>query len=299
MAKVITVFGGVGAQGSAVVKALLQRGDKYAVRVATRDVNSDKAKALAAQGVTLVKASYDDYASTLAAVTGAYGVWFITSFWDTRVREKELEQGGNVAKAAKAAGVQHLVFSSLGSPREYGLNQVAFENKVDIEHHIRELGVPHTFVNVAWYLNNFESFAKPQKYDPNGPYVIALPIGAHGMHAINNADVGEVFARVFDERDAYLGRKIAVAGTLIASTQQVADAFSAVFAPAKFVAQSDFEAFKAATAASFGDVFHNMYKFYDLSHASPFDVTLTKTLNPNTVTSVTDYLVANKAKFTF
>ena len=91
-------------------------------------------------------------------------------------------------------------------------------------------------VNVAWYLNNLETFAKPQKFDPAGPYVVALPIGAHGMHAIANADVGEVFARVFDARDTYLGRKLAISGTLIASTQQIADAFNEVFAPAKFVA---------------------------------------------------------------
>jgi len=294
---VITVFGGLGAQGGSVVDALLKR-SAYKVRVATRDVNSEKAKAAAAKGCELVNAAYDDYASLVKALTGAHGAWFITTFWEVKDPAKEIAQGAAVAKASKEVGLKHLVFSSLDSPKKFGVSQIAFEDKIDIEAEIVKSGVPHTFVDVAWYLNNLESFAGPKKFDPNGPYVIAIPIGPNGMYAINNSDVGEVFAKVFDNRDEYLNKKIHVAGLKVGSTQEFADAFNEVFAPHKFVASSDFEGFKKATAA-FGDAFYNMYHFYDVSKGGQFDVGLTKKLNPNTITSIKDYLIKNKAKFNF
>jgi uncharacterized protein YbjT (DUF2867 family) len=297
MSKVITVFGGLGAQGSSVVDALLKRA-AYKVRVATRDVNSEKAKAAAAKGAELVNAAYDDYPSLVNALKGAHGAWFITTFWEVKDSAKEIAQGAAVAKAAKEVGLNHLVFSSLDSPKKVGVTQIAFEDKVDIENEIIKTGVPYTFVDVAWYLNNLESFAGPKKFDPNGPYVIAIPIGPHGLFAINNSDVGEVFAKVFDNREEYLNKKIHIAGLKAASTQDFADAFNEVFAPHKFVAVSDFEGFKQATAA-FGDAFYNMYHYYDVAKGGSFDVELTKKLNPNTITSVKDYLIKNKAKFNF
>jgi len=297
MAKIITVFGGVGAQGGSVVQALLKRGNKYKIRVATRDVNSEKAKALAKQGVDIVNASYDDYPSLVAALKGAHGAWFITSFWEVKDPAKEIAQGANVAKAAKETGLQHLVFSTLGSTREFGIDLPPFEDKVDIEHVIRQSGVPHSFVNVTLYLNNFLTFGKPQKYDPNGPYVIAFPVGAHGITVIDNADVGECFAKVFDDREAYLGKKIGIAAETVKSAQQVVDTFNEVFAPAKFASGGDLEAFRKATE-SMGPTFYNMYNYYNKSHNTHFDVELTHKLNPNAKT-LKQFLIANKDKFSF
>jgi len=297
MAKIITVFGGVGNQGGATVEALLKRGNKYKIRVATRDPNSDKAKALAQKGIEIVKASYDDYPSVVAALKGPYGAWYITNFWEFMNPAKEIELGTNVAKAAKEAGIQHLVFSSLGSAREFGIDLPPFEDKVDIEHNIRQLGVPHTFVNVTLYLNNFLSFGKPQKYDPNGPYIISFPVGPSGVTVIDNADVGECFAQVFDNRDTYLNKKIGIAAQTVHSTQEVVDAFNEVFAPHKFASGGDIEAFRKATEKT-GLTFYNMYLYYIKSKNTHFDVELTKKLNPQAKT-LKQFLIANKDKFGF
>jgi len=277
-----------------VVSALLARGgDKYKVRLATRDVNSEKAKALAAKGVEIVNASYDDYPSLVNALKGAYGAWFITTIWEVKDPAKEIAQGTNVAKAAKESGLQHLVFSSLGTAREFGIDLPAFEDKVDIENVIRGLGIPHTFVNVAWYFNNLITFGKPQKFDPNGPYVVAVPIGPHGLPGIANSDVGEIFAQIFDHREEYLNKKIGIASVMLKDTQEIADAFNEVFAPAKFVAVSDFEAFRKATEG-FGPTMYNMYKYYDRSKNSGYDVELSRKLNPKAQT-LKEFLLANKS----
>lgn len=93
----------------------------------------------------------------------------------------------------------------------------------------------YTFVNVAWYFDNLVSFAGPKKQE-GGSYLIDVPIGPEGMYAIHNGDVGEIFARVFDDYDTYNKKKINVAGGLIASAQEIADAFSSVFPDKTFKA---------------------------------------------------------------
>jgi len=299
----ITVFGGTGVQGSSVVRALLDtsRDGKYKVRVAARDPSKEKGKGVASlPGVEVVQASYDDYPSLVAAMKGAHGAWFVTSFWEKMDMKHEVGQGVNVAKAAKEVGLQHLVFSTLETPKKYGatFDLPPFETKVAIEEEIKKIGVPFTFVNVALYLNNFETFARPQKLDPNGPSVIALPIGPHGVHMINNADVGPCFAHVFDHLDEFKNKKIGISGMLVKSTQEIADAFNEVFTPAKFIAQSDFEAFRQAVEKTM-PVAYGMYKGYDLSKGADFDVAWTRSVNPHAIKSIKEYLVANKDKFTF
>jgi len=300
--RVITVFGGTGIQGSSVVRALVapDRQGKYHVRVATRDIAKDKAKDISSlPNVEMVQASYDNYESLVKALTGAYGCWFVTSFWDKMDPKVEIDGGVNVGKAAKQAGVQHLVFSTLESPKKYGadFDLLPFEDKVAIEVEIKKLGVPYTFVNVAYYFNNFESFAKPAQRGPAGPYYISVPIGTHGVHMINNADVGPVCAHVFDHPEQFIGKKIGISGTLVKSTQEIADAFNEVFAPTKFVAESDFDGFKAATAQM--PVLWMMMKHYDISKADGFDFELTRKVNPKAITSVKQYLLENKSKFKF
>lgn len=76
--KIVAVAGALGVQGSSVVRALLADGT-FTVRALTRKPDSEKAKALAAQGVEVVKADYHDPASLQAAYAGVYGVFAITN----------------------------------------------------------------------------------------------------------------------------------------------------------------------------------------------------------------------------
>ena len=67
MSKIITVFGATGIQGGSVIAALLP--DKsLKIRAVTRNVNSDAAKSLQAQGVELVTADLDNEESLVKAI---------------------------------------------------------------------------------------------------------------------------------------------------------------------------------------------------------------------------------------
>ena len=117
--KIIAVTGATGAQGGGLARAILaDPGGGYALRAVTRDPNKDKAKELAAKGAEVVKADLDDVESLKKAFAGAHGVYAVTNFWEHFSAEKEKAQAKNIAEAAKAAGVKHVIWSTLEDTRK-------------------------------------------------------------------------------------------------------------------------------------------------------------------------------------
>src|SRR5512133_711119 len=112
--KIIVVTGAAGKQGGAVARHLLSKGWK--VRGLTRDLNKPAAQALRSAGAEMVRADNDDRVSLDRAMQGAYGAFSVQNFWIPGVgAEGEVRQGKNVADAAKAAGIRHFVYSSVGA----------------------------------------------------------------------------------------------------------------------------------------------------------------------------------------
>src|SRR4030095_9117727 len=91
----------------------------FTARAITRDVNSDKAKALKDLGAEVVAADIDDEASLRKAFTGAYGAYCVTFFLAHFSPEKEQQGARNMANAAKAAGLQHVIWSTLEDTRKW------------------------------------------------------------------------------------------------------------------------------------------------------------------------------------
>ncbi len=103
--KIIAVVGATGAQGGGLVRAIVADKDSpFVARAITRNVSSDKAKALSALGVEVVAADADDEKSMVKAFRGAYGAFCVTNFWEHLSPEREIAQATAMAKAAKAAG---------------------------------------------------------------------------------------------------------------------------------------------------------------------------------------------------
>ena len=99
--KVIAVMGATGSQGSGLVKAIMaDKSGEYTARAITRDVNSDKAKALAALGAEVVAADIDNEESLKKAFAGAHGAYCVTFFWAHFSPEKEQAQARAMAEAA-------------------------------------------------------------------------------------------------------------------------------------------------------------------------------------------------------
>ena len=119
--KIIAVVGATGAQGGGLVRAIAAHPDGgFTARAITRDPSSDAAKALAAlPNVEVVQADSDDQASLERAFAGCHGVFAVTFFWVDFSPEHEMAQARNMAAAAKAAGVHHVVWSTLEDTRHW------------------------------------------------------------------------------------------------------------------------------------------------------------------------------------
>ena len=122
----VVVIGATGQQGGAVVKSLLERG--HEVRAVTRNTNSANARELAAAGVTLVRASFDDTATIVKALEGATSLFAMTTPFEGGT-QAEMRQGISAADAAKAAGV-HLVFTSVGSANRQKIGRASCRERV-------------------------------------------------------------------------------------------------------------------------------------------------------------------------
>src|SRR5712691_3739562 len=117
--KIIAVLGATGSQGSGLVSAILaDPNGGFACRAITRDPSKDKARALAAKGAEVVKADLDNVESLKKAFAGAHAVYGVTNFWEHFSGEKEKAQAKNIAEAAKAAGVKHVIWSTLEDTRK-------------------------------------------------------------------------------------------------------------------------------------------------------------------------------------
>lgn len=217
--KIILVTGATGQQGGAVARRLLAAG--WRVRVLVRDVARPAVTALARARAEPVTGDLDDPASLNAAMTGTYGVFSVQP-----ANPNEVAQGKNVADAAKAAGVQHLVYSSVGGVEsqnrfyvEQGWGSI---DKWQIEDHIRHLSVPVTILRPAGFM---EDFTSPARFFQNG----SLNVPWHDnlvMQLIAIDDVGAFAALAFANPDHYLGRAMEITGDRL-TTPQIADALSA------------------------------------------------------------------------
>src|SRR6266853_5515712 len=180
--KIIAVLGSTGSQGSGLVSAILaDPNGGFAARAITRDVSKDKAKAMAAKGAEVVAADLDNVESLKKAFAGAYGVFAVTNFWEHFSGEKEGAQAKNIAEAAKAAGVKHVVWSTLEDTRKLmkadDTRMPMLQGKYRVPHFDATAeadayfaGVPTTCLVTSFYWNNFYTFGLGPKKDADGKY---------------------------------------------------------------------------------------------------------------------------------
>jgi uncharacterized protein YbjT (DUF2867 family) len=215
----IVVAGATGKQGGAVARSLLDRG--FRVRGLTRDPQKPEAQALSNRGAEVVQGDIDDGSSVERALEGAYGIFSVQNFWETGY-DREVRQGKTVADAAKTAGVEHYVYSSVGSAhKETGIPH--FESKWEVEEHVRASGVPYTILRPAFFMQNWEWMREPilggtlaQPLDPDKPF-----------QQVAVEDIGAFAARAFENPDRWIGREVDLAGDEQSMTE-IADTFGRV-----------------------------------------------------------------------
>ncbi|MCS5717659.1 NmrA/HSCARG family protein [Herbiconiux sp. CPCC 205763] len=227
----IAVVGATGQQGGAATRALLA--DGFTVRAITRRVDSDAARELVDAGAEVVAADLDDPASVRAAFDGADGVFAMTTMSETGGAESptdaETRHGTVIADAAKATGVQHLVYSSVGAA-ERGTGIPHFESKYRVEQYIASIGQPATIVRPVFFIENLRAEAQ------DGLVVLALPLpDGIPMQTVAAADIGRVASAVMLD-PAWLGRSIEIAGDTRTGSEMAAAFGQAAGLPAEYQA---------------------------------------------------------------
>ncbi len=220
--KTIAVTGATGQQGGAVARKLLA--DGWKVRALTRDFHKPAAQELASLGAELAVGDMDNRAQLDEAFKGVYGVFSVQNFWLPNVGfEGEVRQGKNVADAAKDAGVQHLVYSSVGAAHR-GMGQKHFESKWIIEQHVHSLELPYTVLRPAAF---FENFNWERASVLNGTFnAIGLrPEKERQLIAVE--DIAVFVALAFANPDEYVGKTIELAGDALTESQ-IAETFAQV-----------------------------------------------------------------------
>ncbi len=277
--KIITVFGATGAQGGGLVKAILSdTTSEFQVRAVTRDVNSEKARALAKMGAEVVAADIDDAESLKKVLDGAYGAFFVTFFWEHFSAEKEQLEVTNFIQAAKEANLQHIVWSTLEDTRNWvaldddrmptlhGKFKVPhFDGKGASDKLFTDAGLPITFLRTSFYWENFIYFGMGPKKGPDGNYYITFPMDDKRLAGIAAEDIGKCTFGIFKKGTNAIGKTIGIVGEKLNGSEMAARLSDALGIKVKYnnVSPDTYRSFGFPGADDLGNMFQFKRDFND------------------------------------
>jgi uncharacterized protein YbjT (DUF2867 family) len=202
--RTILITGVTCQQGGAVAQAL--QGAGFRLRGLTRKPDSEQAAVLARQGIDIVKGDLDDQATLRAALAGVWGVLGVQNAGEAGV-EREEAQGKRLATLAREAGVEHYVYTSVGSAhKRTGVPH--FDNKWRIEETVRGLRFPsHVILRPVFFMENLVA-----PFSLQGS-TLAWALGPDTkLQMIAVEDIGWFGARAFTDAAALTRREIDLAG---------------------------------------------------------------------------------------
>jgi uncharacterized protein YbjT (DUF2867 family) len=216
--QIVLITGATGKQGGATLRHLAKTGN-FKIRAMTRKPDSDAAKAVSALGAEVVAGDLDDTTSLERALAGVWGVFSVQNTWEAGV-EKEEEQGKRLAKVARDQGVQHFVYSSVGSAnKKTGIPH--FENKARVEETVKALGFPsHTIIRPVFFMENL-----PSPWFLNGDKLVTAMKPETKLQMIASDDIGKFGAMAFVAADRMKGVELDIAGDA-ATMDEAAEAIS-------------------------------------------------------------------------
>jgi uncharacterized protein YbjT (DUF2867 family) len=270
--KIIAVVGATGAQGGGLVRAILaDPNGGFAARAITRDVDSEKARELAAAGAEVVAADVDDEKSLERAFAGAHGAYCVTFYWAHFKPEQELAEARNMANAAKAAGVSHVIWSTLEDTRKIvrddemptlmGKYKVPhFDAKGEADRFFREAGVPTTYLVASYYWDNLIYFGAGPTKGEDGVLYFTLPTGNEKMAGIASEDIGRCAYGIFKAGNKYIGQTVGVAGEHLTGAEMAASLTRALGREVRHNAMTP-EAYRKLGFPGADDL-GNMFQFY-------------------------------------
>ena len=306
--RLIAIVGATGAQGGSLARAILNdTGGGFAVRALTRKTDSPNAAALRELGAEVVTADLDQVESLKRAFAGCYGAFCVTNFWEHFSPEKELAQARNMADAAKAANLEHVVWSTLEDTRKWvaldddrmptlmGRYKVPhFDAKGEADALFLESGVPTTCLETSFYWENLIYFGMGPKKGPDGRYAITLPMDDKKLPGISAEDIGKCAYGIFRKGSALAGKTVGIAGEHLTGTQMAQSLSKALGKDVVYnrVTPEVFRSFGFPGAEDLG----NMFQFkrdFEKDFCAMRDLGFSRSLNPDLQTFDT-WLARNK-----
>jgi uncharacterized protein YbjT (DUF2867 family) len=308
MAKVIAVVGATGAQGGGLVRAIAadpQGG--FAARAVTRDPESEKAQALKGVAAEVVQADLDDAESVRRAFEGAYGAFCVTNFWEHFSPEKEIEQAHTMAGAAKAAGVQHVIWSTLEDTREWvpldddrmpTLNEKwkvpHFDGKGTADAEFA--GLPVTLLRTSFYWENLIYFGMGPQRGEDGALAITFPLGDKRLAGMAAEDIGKSAYAIFKRGDEFIGKTVGIAGGHLTGAEMAAGLSKAIGEDVKYneISPDVYRSFGFPGAEDLGNMFQ-VNRDFEADYCSARSLESTRSLNPE-LKSFDAWLAENKER---
>ena len=308
--RIIAVVGATGAQGGGVVRAVLSEpASGFAVRALTRDIGSDKAKALAQMGAEVVAADLDDVESLKRAFAGCDGVFCLTNFWEHFSPEKEVAQARAMAQAAKQAGVRHVVWSTLEDTRRWvpladqrmptlmeRYKVPHFDGKGEANAEFTKLGVPTTFLLTSFYWENMIFLGMGPKKGPDGQLALTLPMGDKKLPGIAVEDIGKCCVEIFKRGRDFVGKTVGIAGEHLTGQEMAAALTRTLGKPVAYhaVPFEVYRTFGFAGAEDLGNMFQFKHDFNEV-FCGARDPDVARSLNPSMQT-FEQWLSLNKGR---
>ena len=219
----------------------------------------------------------NDVESLKKAFAGAYGVYAVTNFWEHFFTKQEtsaaneLAQAKHLADAAQAAGVKHVIWSTLEDTRKLMAPNDArmpmLQGKYRVPHFDAKAeankyfaGLPVTYLVTSFYWDNFTTFFPPKKGD-DGVYSVTFPMGSSKLAGIAVEDIGKVAYGIFKAGQQYIGKTVGIVGENL-TINQISDKMSRTLG----VGTIKYNVVDAETYRKFGfpsaDELGNMFQVY-------------------------------------
>ena len=294
--KIIAIVGATGAQGGGLIRAILNDPkSEFAVRAITRNSKSDKALKLAQSGAEVVEADLDNVDSLVKAFSGAYGAFCVTNFWEHFSPEKELQQARNQAEAARQAGVNHVIWSSLDDTRKHisfnddsiptlmGRYKVPhFDAKGEADQFFLGGGMNSTVLYTVFYWDNLIHFGLGPRRGPDGKLAITFPMGDKKLPAIAVEDIGKCALGIFNEGEKYFGKTVGIAGGHVSGEEMAKELSEIVGEEVVYndVPPEVYRSFGFPGAEDMGNMFQFKRDYNDY-YTKSRNVEFTRTLNPS------------------
>jgi len=199
-----------------------------------------------------------------------------------------------MAKAAKDAGVKHVIWSTLEDTRNWvplsDTRMPTLQGKYKVPHldgkgeadaRFAELGVPTTYLLTSFYWENFIYFGMGPKKDKDGNLVLTLPMGNKKLPSIAVEDIGKCAYGIFRKGREFIGKRPGIAGEHLTGVQ-MATAFGRALGKQvsyKPLTPEQFRGLGFPGADDLGNMFQ-FYADYEVMFSGARGVESTRALNP-------------------